>query len=188
MGSIPGLGSFPGEGNGNRLQYSWLKNFMDTEAWWATVHGVQKRVGCNWAIDHQQQSTDYGEKDHIRGLRLSLVNLHQSLSDSLFPFIKWINNLWGDDSINLHSFWLNVTSLSATSTRKPALTHLSSLYSRVSWNTLFQYLLRCAVVICLHTIFPTRHVLLEGRSYILLTSPVPNWVMNKQGNWVVMKY
>ena len=28
-GSIPGLGRFPGVGNGNSLQYSWLKNFMD---------------------------------------------------------------------------------------------------------------------------------------------------------------
>ena len=40
LGSIPGLGKFPGEGNGNPLQYSGLENFMDGEAWWATVHGV----------------------------------------------------------------------------------------------------------------------------------------------------
>ena len=31
-GSIPGLGRFPGEGNGNRLQYSCLENPMDREA------------------------------------------------------------------------------------------------------------------------------------------------------------
>ena len=37
--SIPGSGSFPGEGNGNPLQYSCLENPMDREAWWATVHG-----------------------------------------------------------------------------------------------------------------------------------------------------
>ena len=29
-----------GEGNGNPLQYSCLKNSMDVGAWWATVHGV----------------------------------------------------------------------------------------------------------------------------------------------------
>ena len=32
VGSIPGLGRFPGEGNGNPLQYSCLKNPMDREA------------------------------------------------------------------------------------------------------------------------------------------------------------
>ena len=41
-GSIPGLGRSPGEGNGNPLQYSCLKNSMDRGAWWATVHGVRK--------------------------------------------------------------------------------------------------------------------------------------------------
>ena len=40
LGLIPGLGRFPGEGNGNPLQYSSLKNSMDRGAWWATVHGV----------------------------------------------------------------------------------------------------------------------------------------------------
>ena len=32
----------PGEGNGNPLQYSCLENFVDTGAWWTTVHGVTK--------------------------------------------------------------------------------------------------------------------------------------------------
>ena len=32
----------PGEGNGNPLQYSNLKNPMDRVAWWTTVHGVTK--------------------------------------------------------------------------------------------------------------------------------------------------
>ena len=41
-GSIPGLGRFPGEGNGNPLQYSCLENSMDGGAWWATVRGVSK--------------------------------------------------------------------------------------------------------------------------------------------------
>ena len=41
-GSIPGLGSFPGGGNGNPLQYSCLENFMDRGAWQATVHRVAK--------------------------------------------------------------------------------------------------------------------------------------------------
>ena len=43
QGSIPGLGRFPGEGNGYPLQYSFLENPMDRGAWWAAVHGVVKR-------------------------------------------------------------------------------------------------------------------------------------------------
>ena len=42
LGSIPGLGRSPGEGNGNPLQYSCLENPTDSGAWWATVHGVEK--------------------------------------------------------------------------------------------------------------------------------------------------
>ena len=41
-GLIPRLGRSPGEGNGNPLQYSCLKNLMDGGAWQATVHGVAK--------------------------------------------------------------------------------------------------------------------------------------------------
>ena len=42
LGSIPGSGRSPGEGNGNPLQYSCLENPMDGGDWWATVHGVAK--------------------------------------------------------------------------------------------------------------------------------------------------
>ena len=42
LGSIPGLGQSPGEGNGNSLQYSCLENPMDRGAWRATVHRVSK--------------------------------------------------------------------------------------------------------------------------------------------------
>ena len=34
---IPGLGRFPGKGNGNPLQYSCLENSMDRGAWLAPV-------------------------------------------------------------------------------------------------------------------------------------------------------
>ena len=42
LGSIPGSGRVPGEGNGNPLEYSCLENPMDGGAWWATVHGVTR--------------------------------------------------------------------------------------------------------------------------------------------------
>ena len=46
LGSIPGSGRSPGEGNGNPLQDSCLENSMDGGAWWAIVHGVAK----SWTI------------------------------------------------------------------------------------------------------------------------------------------
>ena len=42
LGSIPGSGKSPGEGNGNPLQYSCLENSMNRRAWWATDRGVAK--------------------------------------------------------------------------------------------------------------------------------------------------
>ena len=44
-GSIPGSGRFPGEGNGNPLQYSCLENPMDGGAWYATVRS--QKVRCD---------------------------------------------------------------------------------------------------------------------------------------------
>ena len=40
--SIPGLGRFPGGGNGNSFQYSCLENPIDRGGWQAMVHRVTK--------------------------------------------------------------------------------------------------------------------------------------------------
>ena len=45
--SIPGLGRSPREGYGSPLQYSYLENSMDREAWWATVPGVTRNQTTN---------------------------------------------------------------------------------------------------------------------------------------------
>ena len=42
VGSIPGLGRFPGEGHGNLLQYSCWVNPMDRGFRWTTVHRITK--------------------------------------------------------------------------------------------------------------------------------------------------
>ena len=42
LGLIPGVGQSPGRGNGNPLQDCCLENPMDTGAWQAIVHGVEK--------------------------------------------------------------------------------------------------------------------------------------------------
>ena len=45
VGSIPGLGRSPGEGNGNTLQSSCLENHMDRGDWQATQSvGLQKSL------------------------------------------------------------------------------------------------------------------------------------------------
>ena len=41
---IRGLGRFPGERNGNQLQYSCLGNLMDRGTWWAIVRRVAKEL------------------------------------------------------------------------------------------------------------------------------------------------
>ena len=54
VGSIPGSGRSPGEGNGNLLQYSSLENPMDRGVWRAAVHGVAEskllRMVHNWDL------------------------------------------------------------------------------------------------------------------------------------------
>ena len=42
--SIPGLGRFPGEGNGSPLQYSCLENPLDRGGWWTIVQGIAKEL------------------------------------------------------------------------------------------------------------------------------------------------
>ena len=60
MCSILGTGRSPGEGNGNPLQYSCLKNSMDGRAWQAPVHVVAKELNT-------------AEQLTYRGLNLSLL-------------------------------------------------------------------------------------------------------------------
>ena len=88
MGSVPGLGRFPGGGHGNPLQYSRLENPMDRGAWQATVNRVThsqiqqkqlnmhaptvskltvylgwKKEGCLWRV-HWQCSSQPGHRMH----------------------------------------------------------------------------------------------------------------------------
>ena len=44
-GDIPRSGISPGGGNGNPLKYSYLRNPMDRETWWAIAHGIAE----SWA-------------------------------------------------------------------------------------------------------------------------------------------
>ena len=53
-GSIPGLGRFSGEGNGNPLQYSYLGNPLYRGAWWATIHGIAKESDMSERLNNKR--------------------------------------------------------------------------------------------------------------------------------------
>ena len=53
LGSIPGLGRSPGEGNGKPLQYPCLGNPIDRGVWQATVCGVEKVLDMTQQVNNQ---------------------------------------------------------------------------------------------------------------------------------------
>ena len=55
MDSVLKLGRSCGDGNGNLLQYTYLRNPMDRGAWQATIQGGHERVGHNLATKQHQQ-------------------------------------------------------------------------------------------------------------------------------------
>ena len=55
LGSMPGLGRSPGEGNVNPFQYSCLGNPMDRGAWWATVHEVAKELDITKPLNNNHR-------------------------------------------------------------------------------------------------------------------------------------
>ena len=57
LGSVPGSGRSPGEGNGSPLQCSCLENPMDRGGLCAAVHGIPKSPTwlSNWACTHWYQ-------------------------------------------------------------------------------------------------------------------------------------
>ena len=52
LGSIPGLGRSPGEGDGNPLQYSCLENPMDRGAWQALQSIGSQESDMTYLLNH----------------------------------------------------------------------------------------------------------------------------------------
>ena len=73
LGSVPGLGRSPGEGNGNTIQYSCLENPMDRGSQQVTVYGV---------TNSQTQLSNFTDKTH------SLPDSIQSREKSFNTFQK----------------------------------------------------------------------------------------------------
>ena len=89
LGSIPGSGRSPGEGNGNPLQYSRLESPMDREAWQATVYGFAKS---------QTRLSDftfpYNEKDFWVLVLEGLGGLHRTVQLQLL-WHQWLGHRIG---------------------------------------------------------------------------------------------
>ena len=67
LSSIPGLGRFPGGGNGKTLQYSCLENSMDRGAWQVTVPGITKsqtRLG-DWQFVVKEGKIEDEEEEKV---------------------------------------------------------------------------------------------------------------------------
>ena len=93
-GSIPESGKSPGEGNGNPLQYSCLRNPMDRGAWWATFHGVTKNQ--TWLSMHAHTWNRITDTERLvvakgegceRGWGLGV-----GISRCKLVYREWINN------------------------------------------------------------------------------------------------
>ena len=118
LGSIPGLGRSPGEGNDNSLQYYCLENPMDRGAWCTAVHGVAKtwawlfsKPGFSnmWTENFQMLKLDL-EKSEKPEIKLptftgSLKKQESSIKTYIFvllstpkPSTVWI-------TINCRKFW-----------------------------------------------------------------------------------
>ena len=66
LGSNPGSGRSPGEGNGNSLQHSWLENPMNRGAWRSTVHGVTKESNTTQGVNNNDQKRVTFFQKHIQ--------------------------------------------------------------------------------------------------------------------------
>ena len=92
VGSIPGSGRSPGEGNGNPFQYSCLENPMDRGAWCATVHGVAKsrtplsNYSCTQKLS--KCSLTHGLSCSLSTWPLQAAQINQSLKEIVDLILK----------------------------------------------------------------------------------------------------
>ena len=75
MSSVPELGRSPGRGQGNPLQYTCLKNFMDKGAWQATIHWFAKSQILLKATWHACSSLLLKYKCHEGVIFISLTDV-----------------------------------------------------------------------------------------------------------------
>ena len=76
LGSIPGSGRSPGEGNGNPLQYSCLDNPVDKGAWGATVHEVTKTRTSSWGSQRVLSDQHSSYEEDSNGVKTATILTH----------------------------------------------------------------------------------------------------------------
>ena len=74
LGSIPGSGKSPGEGNGNPLQYSCQENPMDSGAWQA----IYSPQGCK-----ESDTTEHSTATTYSGYRAYIQNIQRTHTASI---------------------------------------------------------------------------------------------------------
>ena len=74
LGSIPGLGRSPGEGNGYLLQYSGLENSTDCvySPWGCKELDMSERLSLSLPVPHRQISGERKLTNLLTGLTLQL--------------------------------------------------------------------------------------------------------------------
>ena len=87
LGSVPGLGRPPAEWNGKPLQYFYLENSMDREAWLATVREVVE-------LDTTERLThNIFLEFHFYFLWYSWIYLLTQLFNASSTIMLYVNNL-----------------------------------------------------------------------------------------------
>ena len=92
LGSIPGSGRFPGEGNGNPLQYSCLENPMLGGAWCRLLSMGLQRVRHNWATSLSLLLSHQGSP--IKTYHENSIPIHLSPSFYWLPFYFLSLTVW----------------------------------------------------------------------------------------------
>ena len=98
LGSIPGLGRSPGEGNGNPLQYSCLKNYMDRGAWQGP-----------WYLKESEMNELAFHLQHISKTMTEINdNLQTNISSSFYAILfKHLHRILTRINISKFKCWLN---------------------------------------------------------------------------------
>ena len=129
LGSIPGLGRSPGEGNGNPLQHSCLENPTDGGAWWATVHEVTKSRTrlSDFTFTFFRASSDGTVKAALATWQIFLVWMSLvTASDILMNFLRGPHH-------RRHKDCLHVICWNSLFLKAPSIFQLQLRVSRKGW-------------------------------------------------------
>ena len=146
LGSIPGSGRSPGEGNGNSLQYSGLEDPMDGAAWWATLHGVSK--SRTWLRD---QHFHFLMNEHIQGLghwSTSFFSCHLCVRGTWMWHLDWNHQTSSGphaSDIHLYVFTNSLTCCLSIKSDPSKAEILLKIYSTVYQNGIIYYHRHCPV-------------------------------------------